>query len=294
MLLPLVYAYLFKSQLSSESLFLRLGSLRSRGTLQNKNKRSIVGECNEMGASELADVLNAMGSQLQRVVVAQSTDLDDSTKKMLVFQKIEEARWLLWLCRYLPWVKGVALTGSLAALDPKSESDDLDVMMVCAQHRLWLVRPMLVIFSKLCGRRRSWNKEEPNSWCFNMWLEETALVVDKKVRNYYLANEVCQARWLINKDGTGERFLEENRWAAAWLPRLHQVARLQASLSGRWGSSFTSPPPVSWILGLCNFLSYRLQLGYMKPHHTTETVQYSRALFHTNTDGLKRKRASRS
>ncbi len=282
MLIPLVYAYLFKSKLSSESVFLRLSNIGSRRILQIHNKLDTFGENIELNNSALSEVVNAMGRQLSRVVVSRQSGLTDSDKKMLVFKKIEEAKWLLILCQKLPWIKGVALTGSLAALDPKSERDDLDVMIVCAKDRLWLARPILVIFSRLCGRRRSWNKEEPNSWCFNMWLEETALAVDKKGRNYYLANEVSQARWLINKDGTGERFLAENVWAAAWLPRLYQVACLQASLVNQWGGNFASPPPISWILSISNFLLYRLQLRYMKPHHTTETVQYSRALFHTN------------
>lgn len=210
------------------------------------------------------------------------SELSEVEKKMIIFNKIEEAKWLIALCRWLPWVKGVALTGSLAALDPKSENDDLDLLVVCAEKRLWLARPVLVLFSVLNGRRRSWNREEPNAWCFNMWLEESAVAVDMRARNYYLANEVCQARWLVSKDGVGERFLAENGWAAAWLPRLYMVARLQVSLVSRWSRSLPTPPPICWLITLLNLLAYRAQLRYMQPHRTSETIAYNRALFHTN------------
>lgn len=269
MLLPLVYASVFKSKLSPESLFLRM-------PFSNQTIKSFSPESD---LTRMA-VIKLLGPQLLRVVVHTPSGFTDAEKKLIVFEKIAQARWLLRLCNVIPWIKGVALTGSLAALDPKSRDDDLDLMIVCAEKRLWLVRPILVVFSRLCGRRRSWNREEPNAWCFNMWVEESSLGVDRKARNYYLANEVCQARWLISKDGVGERFLAENRWAAAWLPRLYNLARLQVSLVSRWSRSLPTPPPISWLIDLLNYLAYQIQLAYMQPHRTSEKVEYTRAFFH--------------
>lgn len=283
MLLPLLYASVFKSKLSTVGMFLRMPL--SEGVAVSFSRLLPFSRLIESDLANTA-LITLLGPQLLRVVVQTPSGFTDPEKKLIVLKKIEEARWLLWLCRVLPWVKGVALTGSLAALDPKSKDDDLDLMVVCAEKRLWLVRPVLVLFSRLCGRRRSWNREEPNAWCFNMWVEEIALGVDSKARNYYLANEVCQARWLVSKDGVGERFLVENRWAAAWLPRLYAVAKLQASLVSRWGSNLVAPPPISWLFTTLNYASYRLQLQYMRPHRTTETISYARALFHTNTPKL--------
>jgi hypothetical protein len=85
-------------------------------------------------------------------------------------QKRAELLPLLAVCRWLPWVSGVAITGSLA-MNNADEHADADVMIITENNRLWLVRPLMVLFSFLYGKGDRGTRKE-NSWCLNLWLEQ--------------------------------------------------------------------------------------------------------------------------
>ncbi len=198
-------------------------------------------------------------------------------------QKILELQPLLLFVRFLPWVSALAVTGSVAVKNAKLV-DDTDLLIVARPGSIWLVRPVLIAFAWLMGKRRSWRAEEPDSWCFNLWLESNTLQVGVGGRSVYTAYEVVQAQWLYDREGCAAAFLAENKWVGRFLPRWYQllVDRLPRQLN------------ISWILVLrelilrvtepvwccVNVLLYGLQRLYMQPHKTRERVSLHAAYFH--------------
>ncbi|HEX8991551.1 MAG TPA: hypothetical protein VF784_07710 [Anaerolineales bacterium] len=82
----------------------------------------------------------------------------------------------------LPFVRMVALTGSLALLNSE-ESGDMDYMLVAAPGRVWTARGFAVLFGRLTARVGS-------VLCPNLIVSENALAWGQ--RDLYSARELCQ------------------------------------------------------------------------------------------------------
>ena len=108
-------------------------------------------------------------------------------------------RWI----QMVPFVRGVLLTGSVAA-EAAPEDADIDLMIIVAPSRLALVFLLLGGFSSLTRRRL---------YCSNYYLSEDQLVIDR--RNLFIAHEIAQARPL---SGIADRFFEANEWIRDFLP----------------------------------------------------------------------------
>lgn len=188
-------------------------------------------------------------------------------------QKMQEIRFMIGLFKMLPWVKGVALTGSVS-MNNAVKNDDVDFMIVVSPKRLWLSRPIITAFAWLSGKRRSWHREENNSWCFNLWLDTDHLSMPLNKRNIYTAYEVFQARWLFSKDGLSDEFYRANSWASRFLPHHDQFWSHQKIVS------YDLPNFLGGILDIADWLFYKIQLWYMKPHRTVEKVGRGFAFFH--------------
>jgi hypothetical protein len=154
--------------------------------------------------------------------------------------------------------------------------DDVDLMIIVQTDRLWLVRPVLVLFSFLCGKRRSWNHEEYNSWCLNLWLEEHSLAVHPDKRSIYTAYEVCQAQWVLDRNQAKSKFLQANEWVRPLLPNYYFDIVQHTTTTSRVKHNMY----VNGFWKVFNDQAYQLQKWYMKRHITTERVGKSFAFFH--------------
>lgn len=207
-------------------------------------------------------------------------------KKATSTAKFKELEPLINFLRKLPGIAGVAVTGSAAVFNANAD-DDVDLLIVTENHRLWLVRPLVVFFAFIHGKRRTWYREEKNSWCFNLWLERRSLVQDKKSHSLYVAYEVCQAKWLLDVAGCKLSFLLQNAWVSRYLPAyyswcknqhvVYEVANHSAALS-YW-------PIISELAGAINYILYGVQRLYMHAHMTRERVGASFAFFHPRDTG---------
>lgn len=109
-------------------------------------------------------------------------------------------------------VKAVAITGALA-MENSKKNDDIDLMIITSENRLWLTRLFVVLLVSLIAKRRtpakqnnsSLEKQLNNTICLNLFLDETALSVSKAKRNLYTAHEVAQTKFLWSKDKTKEK-----------------------------------------------------------------------------------------
>jgi len=207
-------------------------------------------------------------------------------------QKTIHAQKLLKILKYLPGLRLVALTGSVAANNAQ-KNDDIDLLFITAPHTLWLVRPLVIVLISLFFRRRHPQEDHthaPDAFCPNLWLDTFSLAVPLTKRSLYTAHEVLQIKPLLDRGDTYQRFLQANLWTKKYLANAYislapksPIPVIPAEVTmpaGRQGIHQINSV-ISVFLFPFNYLSYLIQLLYMLPKKTTETVNPHAAFLHT-------------
>lgn len=106
-----------------------------------------------------------------------------------------------------PYIRMVALTGSLAMRNVSANSD-MDYLLVTQSHRLWTARAFAVMFGRLI-------RPLGDRLCSNIVISESAM--SWLHRDLYSARELCQ---MVPVSGAYvyQRFRSENSWTAEFLP----------------------------------------------------------------------------
>lgn len=126
----------------------------------------------------------------------------------------EALRYGRWLAR-LPWIRLVAVTGSLA-VDAPADDADIDLLVVTDDGRLWLARAMTIGVVRLAARvspRAS--SDGALRLCPNYLLTTSSL--DLRERDLYTAHELAQLVPLCGPE-TYADLLARNRWYRDYLP----------------------------------------------------------------------------
>ena len=196
-----------------------------------------------------------------------------AVRKRYSQNKTKIARKAAKLISLIPSIKMVGLTGSLA-MENADKGGDIDLILITKNGKLWTSRIIVYTILKLFGfRLRSpLNSRQKDRLCLNIWLDETDLGWRKKERNFYTAHEILQTIPLVDKKGTFERFLSENKWALDFWPNAAEIRITKNN------SSYTKQRR----LNLIESLAYKAQLSYMKTKVTREIVKPTRAIFHPN------------
>ena len=190
-------------------------------------------------------------------------------------KKWQELNKFINFAKYIPFITGIAITGSLA-VNNTIKDDDIDFMIVTTPNRLWLTRLIVTFYASIKGKRRSFSNEESNSWCFNLWVEETDLQLPANSRSVYESYEVIQAVWVVSKNGVASKFRKLNNWTKRSVYfNKYDFKNIE---NGKDWSSKTLL--LSNFLFLLNLTSFYFQYLYMKPHMTIEKVSKSHAFFH--------------
>jgi hypothetical protein len=140
-----------------------------------------------------------------------------------------------------------------------------------------LSRVVIGFITWLKGKRRTRDREGHQSWCFNLWLEETELGIFGQRQSIYTAYELIQARCVFDRANTAAELLKANEWVNQFLP----LARVLSPKNPGLKTSQTSRTPL-WrsLLQVANWFAYHLQLCYMWSHMTREVVTPRMAFFH--------------
>lgn len=128
----------------------------------------------------------------------------------LAIKQLKKAERISRFLYHFPFVKGVAVSGSLSKnfADDKS---DIDFFIITKANRLWLARTLMHLFKKLSfiTGRQHW-------FCMNYYIDELALEIKEK--NIFTAVEIATVLPLqgefIFKD-----FIRENKWVKEYFPQ---------------------------------------------------------------------------
>jgi len=115
------------------------------------------------------------------------------------------ARRVARVLRHAPFVRGIALTGSVAAESPEPDAD-VDLLLVVAGGRIATVFLLLGSASRVLGRR---------TFCPNLYLAEGSLVIEPTTP--YIERELAQTRMLV---GPANALREANPWLMTAFPNL--------------------------------------------------------------------------
>ena len=128
--------------------------------------------------------------------------------------RLKRLRRLVWWLRFLPFVRMIGTTGSLAMEKGEKESD-WDLFIVLRKDRIFTGRAMLTIFLQLIGKRRHGRKTK-NRACLNYFITDESLEIATK--DIYSAHEY---RFLIPLFGWAvyRKFEMANRWIVRFQPQ---------------------------------------------------------------------------
>jgi hypothetical protein len=258
----LAYADLFEQPLSIRDLWLYLVGHSIKADEFERTVRS------RMGSYEVLSDYAVLSGRAD-LVKAVATRREHARRKMAAVY-----RWR-WLFALVPWVKMVAVTGSVAGGTPGSH-DDIDILVITSRNRLWLSRFIVTGLLTLLGKRRKPNDDPArvdDKFCLNMWLSEDGLASEQQ--NLYVANELSRMKPVLNRDQMYERYIAANRWVERILPNFFDSAQTPEPVSLK-----VNRMPESWaLLSWLDRQFERWQLRRMRPR-TRETVTEELLMFH--------------
>lgn len=195
-----------------------------------------------------------------------------SVRNRISQKKIKIATKASKIMAFVPTVKMVGITGSLAMRNADKDSD-IDLIVITKKGKLWSTRIVVYLMLKLMNFKvRKPGKNEHGELCLNIWLDESDLKWGSGDRNFFTAHEILQITPLINKNHTYEHFLGENKWALNYWPNAVEIKPRSNSL--KYTKQFQ--------FDLIENLAYKLQILHMKGKVTREIIKPTRAIFHPN------------
>ena len=143
-------------------------------------------------------------------------------------------RRLLRLVCAMPYVRMVALSGSIAHLNLERDGD-LDLFIVTRGRHVWSVAVAVVVLAKLMRRRRI--------VCANFVMTDTRLALDQQ--DLFTASQIIHLKPLVG-EGVFHEFLAANPFVTRFYPNFRAVGSttIAASLTGFTGGALDRVKPV--------------------------------------------------
>lgn len=243
---PILYADIFDYPLTFEEVYKFLEFEATSEEVKN-----LLAEAVERGEIILAD---GFYSLIDRPHLVTKRRERWRASQSLWPKAIHYGRWIATI----PFVRLVAVTGSLAVDNPRDGVDDIDYLIVTDPGRLWLCRALIIIMVKYGHLRGA-------HLCPNYILTERVLYFEEN--NLFTAREMLQMIPLYGREFY-LRMRETNNWVTHYLPQgkglnLH---RLNDQLSS--GQSFLKRTS-EFVLG--GFLGHALEKVLQKIQITKHT-----------------------
>ena len=110
---------------------------------------------------------------------------------------------------YFPFVKGIAVSGSLSK-NYADETSDIDLFIITSRNRLWIARTLMHCFKKL-----TFLFQKQHYFCMNYYIDEAGFTIEEK--NLYTATEIVTLLPL-NGIKSFSQFYSNNTWTKSYLP----------------------------------------------------------------------------
>ena len=121
---------------------------------------------------------------------------------------LRRARIIASILSFAPFVRMIALTGSLARREAREKSD-IDFFIVTKANRLWSGRAFVSILIHLTGYRR-YDMKIAGRICLNCYQTEDHLTVNPNtIKN---AKDYSNIKILYQSHGLAKRFIKANKW----------------------------------------------------------------------------------
>jgi len=138
-------------------------------------------------------------------------------------QKISGQRWkkvrkIIKYLQIVPFIKMVAISGSLAMDNVKQESD-IDLFIIAKNKRVWTTRFFTTLFFQIIGQRR-YGKKIENRFCLNHYITDKSL----KINFRSLANAQTYSHLVLVleiEQGIYNKFQKQNDWIKDYLYAYH-------------------------------------------------------------------------
>lgn len=127
--------------------------------------------------------------------------------------KIKKLRKMIWLLRFVPFVRMIGVTGRLAMKNATLKSD-WDLFIVTKHGKIWTGRTLVTILVHILGKRR-YAEKVSNRLCLNFFVTDESLEVMTK--DLYSANEYMFMQPLFGWE-TYLRFQIKNHWIKGMKP----------------------------------------------------------------------------
>ncbi|HLB51269.1 MAG TPA: hypothetical protein VJL38_03780 [Patescibacteria group bacterium] len=138
--------------------------------------------------------------------------------------KVRGVRRLAALLRFVPFVRGVFVTGRLAMKNTQSRSD-WDLLIVLKHGRIWTGRFLVTTLLHIIGKRRHGKKVKDRA-CLNYFITTESLEIEPK--DLYAAHEYSFVLPLYGAK-IFERFQFANHWIARYKPN-YNIAEIMPIL----------------------------------------------------------------
>jgi hypothetical protein len=186
----------------------------------------------------------------------------------------------------ISWIKAAGVTGALAVNNAQT-SDDLDFIIIVEDNRLWLSRLKLLAYLVITGQKLFFFSTKKDKWCFNLWLESSALNLTGAKQSIYGAYEAKQIDWFYDPEQLFQDFYQKNQWIEKYLfdcslAGFGQAELAEESLMRVGEKKSRSAGLKNIVLNWLNRLAYAAQKKYVlkKTNVASTNLSLEQAFFH--------------
>lgn len=170
----------------------------------------------------------------------------------------------------------LGISGSVASGHPKKNSD-IDFLVITKNNKLWRTRLLLRSWTRInqIPHRKYGEDEKKDEFCFNLWLDESKLLLPKEKRNLRSAVDLVLLKPLINKNKTYEKFILINSWVKKWVATPYSI-----KIKDIRGKMLDMKVKQNNFDKFMNYLYFWPQYWYMKRKIQEEKIGLHEAFFH--------------